>query len=366
MEDAGRTMVKGAGRRVQGVALHGPRRIKSVAPRFITTRAMYGRTAAMCRRWGIAVVVTLVCSMSAVAASPSEITLPGDRTFPESLSSSSDGTVFIGSFAEGGIFRAAPGASKAEPWIKPGANGSHSILGVLADERSQTLWACSNDLSASGIVVSGTAKGSTLESFDLKTGASKGSVSLPGDRTLCNDIAVGPDGAAYVTDSFNPHVLRLKPGSSQFEAWATDPKFEVKGGAGLDGIAFGGDGNAYVNTFNGNGLFKIEVNQDGRAGRVTQLETSRPIELPDGMRRYGNNTLLMIEGAGRFDLVTVDGDKAEVVTLKDGYSGPVSVTRVGNTAWVLEGQLPFLLDPKMKDQKPKLPFRAYAVPLPAH
>jgi len=315
---------------------------------------------------GLVVATTIVlASGAAVGAGPSEIAIPGDRAFPESLTSSSDGTVFIGSFAEGGIFRVAPGAATAEPWIKPGANGSRSILGVLADESSQTLWACSNDLSASGVVTPGTAKGSALKSFDLKTGSPKGSASLPGDRTLCNDIAIGPGAAAYATDSFNPHVLRLKPGGSELEIWATDPRFAVKGGAGLDGITFGSDGNAYVTTFNGNGLFRIEVAPDGRAGQITQLQTSRSIELPDGMRRYGNNTLLMIEGAGRFDLVTVNGDEAKVDTIKEGYSGPVSVTQIGNTAWVLEGQLPYLLDPKMKDQKPRLPFRAYAVPLPS-
>src|SRR6187397_1265397 len=145
-------------------------------------------------------------------------------------------------------------------------------------------------MSAMGVAGPGAAKGSALKSFDLKTGASKGSVPLPGDRTLCNDIAIGPDGAAYVTDSLSPHILRLKRGSGQFEVWATDPRFEVKGGAGLDGIAFGSNGNVYVNTFNGNGLFEVEV-KDGNAGRVTQLETSRLIELPDGMRHYGANTL---------------------------------------------------------------------------
>ncbi len=307
-------------------------------------------------------LVALACG--AGAAEPSQIAIPGDRAFPESLSSSSDGTIFIGSFAEGGIFRVAPGDAKAEPWIKPGANDSRSTLGVLADDRSGTLWVCSNDLSGMGVVTPGTAKGSALKSFDLKTGDPKGSVALPGGRTLCNDIAIGPDGAAYVTNSFNPHVLRLRPGSNQLESWATDPRFTVKGGAGLDGIAFGGDGNAYVNTFNGNGLFRIEVTGNGAAGQITQLQTSRPIQLPDGMRRYGKNTLLMIEGAGRLDRVTVDGEQAKIDTLKEGYDGPVSVTQIGNTAWVLEGQLPYLLDPKMKDRRPRLPFRAYAVPLP--
>ncbi|MBN9559763.1 MAG: hypothetical protein J0H14_03415 [Alphaproteobacteria bacterium] len=302
--------------------------------------------------------VALACA----AAGPSEITIPGARAFPESLSSSSDGTIFIGSFAQGGIFRAQPGAAQAEPWIKPGANDSRSTLGVLADDRSGTLWVCSNDLSRIGVTTPGTAKGSALKSFDLKTGAPKGSAAFPGDRTLCNDIAIGPDGSAYATDSFNPHVLRLKPGSHQLEVWATDPRFAVKNGAGLDGIAFGADGNAYVDTFNGNGLFRIEVSAGGAAGKITQLQTSRTLQLPDGMRPY-NNKLLLVEGAGRFDLVTVEGDNARIDTIKEGYDGPVAVTRVDNTAWVLEGQLHYLLDRK-QGGAPKLPFRAYAVPLP--
>ena len=315
-------------------------------------------------RLGLATIGLLALACGAAAADRSEVAIPGDRAYPESLSSSSDGTIYVGSFAEGGVVRVPPGAAKAEPWIKPGANDSRSTLGVLADDGSGTLWVCSNDLSAMGVVTPGTAKGSALKSFDLKTGAPKGSATLPGDRTLCNDIAIGPDGAAYVTDSFNPHVLRLKPGGNQFEVWATDPRFTVKNGAGLDGIAFGGDGNAYVDTFNGNGLFRIAVAGNGAAGKITQLETSRPIKLPDGMRPYGNNTLLMIEGAGRLDRVTVEGDKARIDTIKEGYDGPVAVTQVGDTAWVLEGQLHYLLDPKSKGQNPRLPFRAYAVPLP--
>ena len=43
--------------------------------------------------------------------------------------------------------------------------------------------------------------------------------------------------------------------------------------------------------------------------------------------------------------------------------GPVSVTRVGDTAWVAEGQLGLLFDPALKDRKPNLPFRIVAVPL---
>ncbi len=298
------------------------------------------------------------------AAAPTEVAFPGDHVYPESLSSTKDGTLFVGSFAEGGVFKVKPGAGTAEPWIKPGANGSRSTFGVLADEKSGTLLVCSNDASAFGVPGPGTATGSALKAFDLATGEAKGSTPLPGSPTLCNDIALGPDGSTYVSDSFNPHILRLKPGGSEFEVWASDPSFAPpKGGAGLDGIAIGSDGAIYVNTFTPGGLFKVAVT-DGRAGEVTALQTSRKLTLPDSLRTYGDNTFLMIEGGGSLDLVTVKGGTAEINTIKDGFGGPVSVTQVGSTAWVAEGQLDHLLDPEMKKQPPKLPFHLYAVPLP--
>ncbi len=311
-------------------------------------------------------VLAAALAAGGAAAAPTEVALPGDHAFPESLSSTKDGTLFVGSIAEGGISRVKPGADKAEPWIKPGANGSRSTFGVLADERSNTLLVCSNDVSAVGIPGPGDAKGSALVAFDLTAGEVKGSTPIPGSsRTLCNDIALGPDGSAYVTDSLNPHILRLKPGSSAFEVWASDPRFAPppEGGAGLDGIAIGADGAVYVTTFRAGGLFKVAVT-DGRAGEVTALETSRKLTLPDGLRPYGSNTFLMIEGGGSLDLVTIKGRTAEISTIKDGFGGPVSVAQVGSTAWVAEGQLGHLFDPEVKKQQPKLPFRLYAVPLP--
>lgn len=313
---------------------------------------------------GACAVLVAALSVGAAAAAPTEVAVPGDHAYPESLSATKDGTLFVGSIAEGGIFKVKPGADQAEPWIKPGANGSRSIFGVLADEASNTLLACSNDVSGFGIPGPGTAKGSALVAFDLTTGEAKGSTPLPGSRTFCNDIALGPDGSAFVTDSANPHVLRLKPGGGEFEVWVSDPQFAPpKSGAGLDGIAVGADGAIYVNTFTPGGLFKVAVT-DGRAGEVTPLQTLRKLTLPDGLRRYGGNTFLMIEGGGSLDLVTVKGGTAEISTIKDGFGGPVSVTQVGSTAWVAEGQLGHLFDPEMRKQQPKLPFHLYAVPLP--
>ncbi len=65
-----------------------------------------------------------------------------------------------------------------------------SVLGVLVDGHSHTLCACSSDLSAAGVTIPGGQKPVALKTFDLTTGSPKGSVALPGDRTLCNAIAI--------------------------------------------------------------------------------------------------------------------------------------------------------------------------------
>ncbi len=296
------------------------------------------------------------------SAGPSSIDLESDRAYPESITSTSDGTLYVSSFADGGIVRVRPGQPRAETWISPGAYGTRSTFGVLADEQAGTLWVCSNDASAFNAPGPSTVPGSFLIGFDLATGEGKLSAALPGTRTLCNDMALGPDGSVYVTNSFAPEILRLRPGSASLEVWLADPLLAPpKDGAGLDGIAFGSDGSLYVNTFTPSTLLRVAV-RNGAAGTVTQLTTSRPVSYPDALRHIGGNTFLMIEGAGRLDRVTIVGDTATIETIADGYVQPTGVTHTGNTAFVAEGQLERLIHP-LEGRGPRLPFRVHAVPL---
>ncbi|HVV45735.1 MAG TPA: hypothetical protein VHC72_11025, partial [Bryobacteraceae bacterium] len=151
-------------------------------------------------------------------------------------------------------------------------------------------------------------------------------------------------------------VLRLKKGASALDVWIRDDRL-----AGADGIAFGDKNTLYVNSVSTGRLFRIPVAEDGAAGTITEIKPSQKLSRPDGMRALGKNQFLMIEGAGRLDHVTVDGDSAKIEVLKDGFNGPTAVTRVGGTAWVIEGKLNYMNDPKLKNQDPG-PFKAYAVP----
>jgi sugar lactone lactonase YvrE len=190
---------------------------------------------------GLALMLA-VASGGIARAQTAPVSVP-DKSYPESVTSTSDGTLYAGSFNRGGVVKAASGG-KAEQFIKPGAGDSRSTLGVLADEKGRMLYVCSNDLSGLGVAGPGDAKGAALKLFDLKSGVLKGSFALKDSKSLCNDIAIGSDGTAYVTDSFTPNVYSLKPGGSALEVFATDPALTpAKDGVGLDGIAFGSDGN---------------------------------------------------------------------------------------------------------------------------
>jgi streptogramin lyase len=308
----------------------------------------------------------LVFSFPVHPATPmlESIPIPGTKAFPESITSAMDATLYVGRLGDGGIVRVKPRTAESTIFVQPGASDSRSISGVFADEASNTLWACSNDLSAMGAPAMGSDIGSALKAFDLKTGNGKRSVSLPGPHAFCNDITVDAKGSVYVTDSANPTILRLSAGATTFDVFAQDSAFSAPqiGGAGLDGIAFGSDGNLYVTNYTAGELVRVEV-KGGRAGRITALLGNHQLKFPDALRTLGNNSFLLVEGSGTLDRVVIQGDTFAVTLVHGGFATPTSVARIGTTAWVSEGNLAYFFDSSRKNLTPSLPFRIYAIPL---
>jgi hypothetical protein len=129
------------------------------------------------------------------------------------------------------------------------------------------------------------------------------------------------------------------------------------------GLAFDTDGNLYFNRYDAADLYRIEI-KAGKAGKLTKLSPSRKLVLADAIRPLGPGVFLLIEGGGRLDTMTIKDNDASIRTLKDGFVTPTGVTRIGDIAWVSEGQLDYLFDPAKHGQKPRLPFKVFAVPLP--
>jgi len=299
------------------------------------------------------------------APPPAEIVIPGEGITPESLTSTADGHVIIGSVGARTIWRAAPAAATAEAWIQPGTDGMQGVFGVFADDSTGTLYACSGSFGAPPAAGSPPPPPSTLHTFDLATGAPKGKYPLPDAGGFCNDIAVDAAGNVYITDTNNMLVDRLAKGGTKLETWAgKDGSLGAKGGV-LDGIAVLGD-RVVVNALVASKLYAVPIGADGVAGKAVEIKTDRTVERPDGMRSFGGTDLLVAEGGGqgRLSRVTITGDTGKVATLKEGFpDGPVAVTVVGTTAYVLEGQLALMMNPPKPGETPPpaKPYKATAV-----
>ena len=291
------------------------------------------------------------------AAAPTEIVIEGERVFPESLTSTADGTVIIGSIGARTIYRAEHGSSRATAWILPDTDGLHNILGVLADDTSNTLWVCSSTLPQKN---GPPPLPAALHAFNLRTGAPKAHYLFPTDGSLCNDISVAGDGTVYATDSTNMEVVRLQRGAKFMEVWAGNGDFGPKDGV-VDGITVLGN-RVLVNALAESKLYSVPIQANGNAGTVVEVKLNRPIDRPDGMRRFGKNSVLVVEGGhgGRLSLVKLNGDTGTATTLKEGYPDwPVAVTTVGTVAYVLEGQFTAFFN--NSDTAELKPFRATAV-----
>jgi len=264
----------------------------------------------------------------AQVASAAEILIADAKSQPESLTVAPGGVLIVGSASTPFVYKVKPGASTAEKFIDASAEGPGTFFfGMLADASTNTLWTCQLTPVPNTTPVE---RHTALRSFDLKTGAPKIRWNLPGDNNTCNDFAIGPDKALYITDTANGKIFRLPSGASTAELF-----LEHRTLMGVDGITFL-DGTMYVNNVFFNKLYRIPVDASGKAGTPVDIWMDQPVKGPDGMRAAGGKLLVAENGSGKISAITVNGDKASVTVLKDGLKTPTGVEASGDTIWIAE------------------------------
>ncbi|MEV0145729.1 MULTISPECIES: hypothetical protein [unclassified Nonomuraea] len=136
-------------------------------------------------------------TVSAPAATVSTaFELPGARVYPEGITADPrTGDLYAGSFTDGTVFRMTPGRRVAETFLPAGADGRHTANGLEADGAGR-LWVTD---STSGVTV-----------YDTRTRALLARFEVEGDEPrFVNDVAIAPDGTAYLTDSVRAVVYRV-------------------------------------------------------------------------------------------------------------------------------------------------------------
>jgi hypothetical protein len=262
------------------------------------------------------------------AASAAEILIADAKSQPESLTVAPGGVLIVGSASTPFVYRVRSGSTSAEKFVDASAEGAGTFFfGMLADASSNTLWTCQLT------PVPGTKpvqRHTALRSFDLENGTPKIRWNLPGDNSTCNDFAIGPDQALYISDTANSKIYRLPAGASSAELFLEDRALY-----GIDGITFL-NGTLYVNNVFSNNLYRVPMDASGKAGQPVDIWMDQPIKGPDGMRAANGKLIVAENGSGKISVITVNGDMASVTVIKEGLNTPTAVEPAGDTIWIAE------------------------------
>ena len=275
----------------------------------------------------LAACVALWTGLAQTASSP-EILVVDAKSQPESLTVAPGGVLIVGSASTPFIYKVRPGSATAEKFVDASAEGPGTFFfGMLADAATNTLWSCQLTPVPG---VTPVQRHTALRGFDLSTGAPKLRWNLPGDDSTCNDFAIGPDKALYITDTANGKIYKLPAGASTAELFLAHRVLN-----GVDGITFL-DGTLYVNNVVFNKLYRIPVDAAGKPGTPVDIWMDQPVKGPDGMRAANGKLFVAENGSGKISVLTVNGDKATVTVIKEGLKTPTGIEPAGDTLWITE------------------------------
>ena len=263
------------------------------------------------------------------AVSAAEILIGDPKSSPESLTVGPGGALYVGSASTPFVYRVKAGSSSADKFVDAGAEGPGTFFfGMLADGTSNTLWTCQLTPAPDTRPVQ---RHTSLRGFDLDSGAAKMRWDLPGASTTCNDFAIGPDKALYITDTGNGKIYKLPAGASSATLFLED----AASLRGIDGITFL-NGTLYVNNVISSKLYRIPVAASGKAGPAVEIMLDQAIKGPDGMRAANGKLFVAENGSGRISAITVSGDKGTVTVVKEGLNTPTGVEPAGDMLWIAE------------------------------
>ncbi|ALG06728.1 SMP-30/gluconolactonase/LRE family protein [Kibdelosporangium phytohabitans] len=284
----------------------------------------------------------LVAGPAQAAAFPATIRLP-DGFQAEGIEIGPGPYAYIGSMADGSVYRADLRTGRGAILSRgPGT----PALGLRADSRGRLL------------VAGGT--GGDLRVLDIHTGRVVSSYQLATGPAFVNDIAIA-HGAAWITDSTNPVLYKLRDG--RVERIPLTGDITYRDGFNANGITLAPDGRALLVVQSNTGdLFRVGF--DGVARRVN-LHGDSLVD-GDGLLLRGR-TLYAVQN--RTNTVAVvqlnvggtEGRVARRVT-DDRFDVPATVAEFGSRLYLPNARFSFTTPPK--PPTPDMGYTVVAIPRP--
>lgn len=289
---------------------------------------------------------------------PARYVLPGDRVFPEGIGAQkSTGDFFVGSTTDGTIYRGNIRRPRLEVFLPGGQDGRTAATGVRV--RDGRVWVAGRFTGR--LFVYDLASRRLLRTYRVpQDGAT---FSPRGERSLLNDITFAGD-AAYVTDSFQPVVyrVRLEGGRlGELDPWRDlrDTPIAYARGFNLNGITVSDDERHLVTVDYRTGeLFRI----DRVTRRVRKIDLGgADVRTGDGLLLDGTTLLVVREEPGEIQPVDLSADLLRG-TLGEPFGRsslrfPTSMFELDGRGIVVNSQLD-------RGADPELPFTIAAVPIP--
>lgn len=196
----------------------------------------------------------------------------------------------------------------ASPWLHADAPVA-GVLGLVVDEGRGVLWAASSGMAAAVQADDPLRDKAELLKIDLASGRILARYRAP-DAPSRNfgDVALGPDGTVYVSDSTAGDVWRLAPGAEELEPLVAAGVF-----GSPQGMAVSADGKALILADYGSGLHRIDL-ADGAVTPMPAPETASLIGV-DTLLRRGDALIVVQNGTApmRVLRLTLSPDQTRIV-----------------------------------------------------
>ena len=261
----------------------------------------------------VVTVETTPEGMTVLARSPAEPLLL------ESVAFGADGRLLVSSIHRAGVFRLGQDGT-LERFTIEGA--THGVFGMVADRERGHLWVTTSNTEYDTIE-GGT--GTALIRMALSDGEVQAVYALPGEGRRLSDLALGPDGSVFVSDSTGGGIYMLAPGSGRLEHLADAPAR-----ASPQGLVVSDDGRWLIFANYGTGLHRVVVS----TGAMQQVRVPEGVEVRglDGLARRGNRIIAVQNGTQtpRILALTLSPDWTSVVVREALFEGaPLSEPTTG-------------------------------------